>query len=82
MSPSVSPSVLVWARAMSSRSKPDPPQQPVIKRINGIPSVSRFSSMFDFIELCEVGVFIRSMTLDCELHKMQSMSGMGMPRTQ
>ena len=36
---------------------------------NGYPSVARFSAMIDYLDLCAVGVSIRSDTLDCNLVK-------------
>ena len=47
----------------------EPPPQSFGKQIDGFPSVRRFSSLLDYLDLCEVGVFIHSGTLDCELHK-------------
>ena len=37
--------------------------------IDGFPSVRRFSSLLDYLKLCECGVLINSTTLDCQLFK-------------
>ena len=36
---------------------------------DGFPSVRRFSSLLDFLELCDTAVIIKSSTLDCDLLK-------------
>ena len=41
-------------------------QDDSIVHINGFPSVRRFSSLLDYLEMCEVGVYINSDTLDCQ----------------
>ena len=37
--------------------------------VDGFPSVRRFSSLLDFLELCDTAVIIKSSTLDCDLLK-------------
>ena len=36
---------------------------------DGFPGVPRFSGLLDYLQLCQVGVSIRSDTLECILHK-------------
>ena len=44
---------------------------------DGFPSVERFSSLLNYLELCDIGVFIKSDTLDCELFKNSSLEWVG-----
>ena len=40
-----------------------------VPMLDGFPSVARFSSLLDYLELCDAAVVIKSATLDCDLLK-------------
>ena len=44
-------------------------EPPVLVFKDGFPGVPRFSGLLDYLQLCQVGVSIRSDTLECILHK-------------